>query len=226
MKRTLVFFQLVGIFIFNTVHCEADDIPQKDFCGSKNVVKARLLKPGYIAAEKTKGKTEVTPIDIPQYYRVFELEISKVLRTNKEINQGGNMLYYAYSKDTSINADADGCGFYDIGDEAIFHFDDWDDMMLKHMCKGWKYSTTEYERNALMTGLYDCDCQLEKCWDRLKRKEGVPECDKLSQMLCRKQTVKTSKHKCIWKGARSTCVNPNHLKRVKNSLESGKGRYI
>ena len=58
--------------------------------------------------------------------------------------------------------------------------------MLKRNCKGWLYSTSGYEKNALQKQLYDCECDLKKCWDRLNKRMGEPRCEsQMDQILCR-----------------------------------------
>jgi len=123
------------------------------------------------------------------------------------LEEGDSKLIYAKSINTEMHPDTEGCAFYDIGDEGLFYFDNWDEIELNSLCKSWTYRTSGYEKNALQKGLYDCKCDLSSCWDRLSRRFGVPECNgQMDMMLCR--WVNSSKHGCIWKGARQTCVNP------------------
>ena len=198
-------------------------LTQRDYCSAIVVIKAKILGPGSIADLSVASSRTPLP-DLPRGFRRFELKVIEVFKTRGppfSPNALKGTLHHAISKDTRVNQDADGCDFYQPDSEALLYFDDWEVIDLKHSCIGWEYGVTMFQKNKLRNNGYDCSCDLDDCFDRLTRRNGLPACSKdWDQMAC----VQEFGGKCVWKGARNTCVNPVsfHGKYYKlNSRERG-----
>ena len=189
-------------------------LAQRDYCNSNAVVKAKILPPGTIA--KSGNPALAVLPELPPYYRRFEIEIEEVFKSQMAplfaaLLKGSK--HHAISKDTSQNIDADGCDFYQRDPRsqttliAMLRFDSWNSPIeLKSSCKGWT-ETSDFERNALREQRYNCDCEIEECVNRVDGQQGVPtgcSSSDLESIACDKD----EKGRCIWKGAKKTCVNP------------------
>ena len=117
-------------------------------------------------------------------------------------------MFHAISKDTEVNPDADGCDFYqrepytDQIVSAVLYFDNWSNIKLKRYCKGWS-ETSDFEKNALREQKYNCKCEIGQCLDRVSGRKGEPDCA-TEDIACDED----DRGRCIWRGARRTCVNP------------------
>ncbi|XP_063695167.1 uncharacterized protein LOC134826641 [Bolinopsis microptera] len=201
--------RVVVIFILNTIACRAY-ISQECFCDSEIVVKAKILPEGFIEKNTAKGSKKEKPV-VGAHERLYEIAIIEVFRgaLGRQLERS---LHYAKSrKPDLVNYDADGCDFYQENAIALFHFDTVSDMTIKKFCKGWYY-VKEFERNALRRNLYDCDCEIEDCFNRFTEERGIPEdcpASQMDQILC---TWDYRQSRCLWKGAKKTCVREKRAK--------------
>jgi len=185
-------------------------LAQREYCNSNIVVKAKLLPPGSIK----KSEEAAPPPVLPPYHRRFEIEIEEVFKSQlaplfAAFLKGAK--YHAISKDTGYNHDADGCDFYQRDPynqsilSAVLYFDSFDRIFLKRTCKGWE-ETSDFEKHALRESKYNCECEIGMCLNRVSGKLGEPDCprDELTSIACDRD----DRGRCIWRGAKRTCVNP------------------
>ncbi|KAL5257496.1 hypothetical protein ACHWQZ_G012441 [Mnemiopsis leidyi] len=203
--------RVFALLIFNTA-VVAFHLSQEQFCDSEFVVKAKILPEGYIQRKTARGVKKERPV-LGNHERLYEIQIKDVFKGALG-TQLVDSLHYAKSKHPDdINYDADGCQFYQENEPALFHFDNLNNITIKRYCKGWKV-VPEFERNTLKKRNYDCNCDLETCYNRHTYKTGIPSlCNEDSkqwgQILC---TWDYKRSRCVWKGAKSiTCLKNETL---------------
>ena len=199
--------QLLSLLLLSLLSCQAR-IAQQEFCKSSVVVRAKILPKDSLYGQAVKPS-------VPKYFRLFELKIVEVYKDDLSSGLDKDSQLYAISKDTTYNIDADGCDIIpsDKPIEALLHFNTLD--TIKRSCKIWS-KVTKSQKNALKNDLYDCDCDIDSCYDRVSGKKGKPDCDRkgLSSIVC----AKNSKGVCTWQGPKKTCISCNRdspIKKVK-----------
>lgn len=222
---------LLFIGILSTLVCAEKWISQKHYCASNNIVKALIMRNGYIQSKAIRAEESIASqanYSLPKWYRPYEIKILEVYKTNYTDVPGQlkNSLWYAHSKDVDYDADADGCKLYGANsDPLMFHFDDFENIVIKRNCADFNRFTS-FEKNAMKTKKYDCECPLEECYNRMDKKIGIPKCREnkyaLRKMLCKRNDA----GRCIWKGSKATCVNPKGEETTEEPTEGPIGLEI
>jgi hypothetical protein len=174
-------------------------IAQQEFCKSAVVVKAKILPKDTLYGQIPKPA-------VPKFNRLFEIKILEVFKDDLSSGWDKNSLHYAISRDTTWNPDADGC---DISAswkaiEVLLYFDSLD--TVKRTCRYWGL-VSPYEKKALRKDLYDCQCDIDQCYDSASGKTGKPDCDRkrLNMIRC----ARDHNNQCVWRGSKKTCVSCN-----------------
>ena len=190
--------QIFCLLFINILTCKAY-MTQQEFCKSNVVVRAVILPQNTL--HHGHGKPTV-----PKFYRLFEIKIQELFKDNLKTGWYANSVHSAISKDTSFNPDADGCDIPASNNptEVLLYFDSLS--KVKRTCKYWS-DVTSFEKKALRKDLYDCTCDLDRCYDPVSRKNGKPDCDRKKMNMIR--CTRGDDYKCVWKGAQKTCLACN-----------------
>ena len=205
---------LFCLLFINILTCKAY-ITQQEFCKSNVVVRAVILPKDSLIGQ-------LTIPTVPRFYRLFEIKILEVYKDDLSTGWDNNSVHYSISKDTSSNPDADGCDIPDSDNptEALLYFDSLN--KVKRQCKVWT-GVTSFEKKALRKDLYDCTCDLDRCYDPITRKNGKPDCDRKKMNMIR--CTRDANYNCVWKGSKKTCLSCNASSKRKDFCKQPFNRW-
>eukprot|EP00116_Pleurobrachia_bachei_P009149 sb/3469411/ len=186
-------------------------LAQEHFCDMYNIVVRGEVVLAPVDHNGNIPEIESGPIGGSQWIPVY-LTISKVYKdTTQNKNNEVGKIYNAFTREhDEFDTDLETWQFGPdlIGQEFLFYFDSWDEILLDHRVPSIT-SIPSYHKNMLNKGGFDCSCDVNNCYNRVtKKKEGIPKCitdgEEEELVSCVRDSLTKE---CTWKGAKRSCVN-------------------